>query len=86
MTAPKQYICHLESHDGYYLIGHTDKGRLKRLIDLWCRLRFFLRVFPEEYSAQSRPFRLIKSLRASLTRACIFDRNIRQAQQKTTKQ
>lgn len=76
--AKKGYIFKLEKYDGCYIIGHTNEGRMKRLIDLWHRFRFFRYVLPDEYSLHKRPFRFIKSLRASITRACIFDMNVRQ--------
>ena len=72
----KRYIRRIERHEGYYVIWHADEGRMKRLIDLWHRFRFFLYVFPDEYSIHIRPFRFIKALRASVIRARIFDMNL----------
>lgn len=74
----RRYVSHLELHEGVWIISYTDKGRMKRLTDLWHRSRAFLYTFTEEYKIQRRPLRFIKSLLASTIRACTFDLNMGQ--------
>lgn len=74
----KRYIAGIEIEDGVVIIRHTEAGRHKRLADLWRRFRFMLSRLPAEYRTLPRPFRLIKSLRAALTMARTFDKNIGQ--------
>lgn len=73
----KRYISHLEISGGIILAEYTAKGRCRHLTDLWLRLRLFVICLRRISLSQSRPFRLSKSLRASLTMACTLGRNLR---------
>lgn len=73
----KRYISHLEISGGIILAEYTAKGRCRHLTDLWLRLRLFVICLRRISLSQSRPFRLSKSLRASLTMACTMGRNLR---------
>lgn len=72
----KKYINSLTLSKGVITIGHTDSGRYRKLTDLWFRLKFFFFWLPQEYRNQARPFRLSKSLRASLALSLAFDKNV----------
>lgn len=72
----KKYINSLTLSKGVITVGHTNSGRCRKLTDLWFRLKFFFFWLPQEYRNQARPFRLSKSLRASLALSLAFDKNV----------
>lgn len=72
----KKYINSLTLSKGIITIGHTDSGRCRKLTDLWLRLKFFFFWLPQEWRNQANPFRLSKSLRATLALSLAFDKNV----------
>lgn len=79
MNPRRRYLIHLQRRDGVIMIIHTEKGRCRRLIDLWLRFRFFLGEIPVEFRSQRRPFRLSKALRAAVVRSLTIDKNFGQS-------
>lgn len=79
----KRCISHLEISGGIILAEYTAKGRFRNLTDLWLRLKLFVICLRRIFLSQSSPFRLSKSLRASLTMACTLGRNLRNQNKQT---
>ncbi|MGM9864057.1 MAG: hypothetical protein ACI305_07345 [Lepagella sp.] len=73
-----KHISYMEIGDGVIIVGYTGKGRMRKLIDLRFRMKFFLHEAALRLRCQRSPWRLIKSLRDAYTLSLTFDKNFRQ--------